>query len=126
MQFMMRGPDSAYDEKRIRSRPAGSTSMVRRVISVARSLWVIVVLALVLLFALAWLSSGGEPLVVIPLVLAIVALIVGIDGYRRTCPSCRMILGAERLSIVSNEYGHLIKWRCVGCQHRWEKQRYTT
>ncbi len=120
--YLNRGPDARYHEKKIGDRAPAGASWAARVWSVRRSIWVIALYGLVLLFGIP--MAFFEPTIVVPLLLAGFALCVGIDGYRRRCPRCSMILGAERVALIGNEYGSLYKWRCVGCGHRWEKQAY--
>lgn len=120
--YLNRGPDPRYVEKRIAHEPPGGSSWPARVWSVRRSIWVMALYGLVLLFGVP--MAFVDPLIVVPLLLAGFALCVGIDGWRRKCPSCSMILGAERVGLIGVEHGTLYKWRCVGCQHRWEKQKY--
>jgi hypothetical protein len=120
--FLNRGPDGKYDEKRIADAPPAGASWPARVWSVRRSIWVMALFGLVLLMGVPMMFY--EPLIAGPLLLAGFALCAGIDGYRRRCPKCSMVLGAERVALIGNQYGSIYKWRCVGCQHRWEKQKY--
>lgn len=120
--YLNRGPDKRYIEKRIAHEPPGGSSWPARVWSVRRSIWVMALYGLVLLIGVP--MAFVEPLIVVPLLLAGFALCVGIDGWRRKCPQCSMILGAERVGLVNTEHGSLYKWRCVGCGHRWEATKY--
>ena len=122
-QHIMRGPDPRYHEKAIADKPPSGASWPARIWSVRRSIWVMAVLGLALLIGVPMMF--GAPLIAGSLLLAAFALCVGIDGFRRKCPQCSMILGAERVALIANEYGHLYKWRCVGCSHQWEKQTYS-
>lgn len=124
--YLNRGPDKKYNQKRIKNRPRASASMFWRVLSVGRSIWVMLFFGMILAMGIMVMLAGLDPLIVIPVLLAIFALFVGIDGWRRKCPRCSMILAGERIAIVANEYGHIKKWRCVGCNHHWQKQWYST
>lgn len=139
--FMVKGHDPDHLRKVQEARGSGSTSLVRRVLSVATRLWVWVVFAVLVMMVLASVEmrtlSWSQALLGVMLG---AAAMVCIDAFVRRCPRCRAWLAGhllsivqdgtrERTSVVSTSQGsasvtetfntHRLDWKCVFCQHRW-------
>jgi hypothetical protein len=139
--FVLHGHDPDHLRKLQEARGRRSTSLVRRILSVATRIWVWVAFGMLVIMVLASVDMGAlswsQALVGL---MFVAAAMVCIDAFVRRCPSCRAWLAGHLLSIVqdgtrqttsviSTSQGHVSvtetmnthrrDWQCVFCQHRW-------
>ena len=125
--FVSRGRDGQYWRKLEDSRPPGNPHPVARVLSVTRSWWTWPVFGMALAILIPMIAGGGTGRTVGASVLVgMIAVAIVLDAFRRRCPRCRKLLGADLLSRIRKSPDHppTSTFRCAHCRCKWSRTQW--